>query len=564
MTIKINRQRLAAATVVRAVCVTGVLSGLGMAASLVWAQSDDSQPSPAATTNKVMTKRVSGAQLIGLSNNEIVKQRFIQFLQNSPEILSARVNLQASSYGKDAAQSGFYPKVSVGANANSNSNPDLSNRKSTDITVRQPVYTGGRLTARMSQAEADMTIAKSTFDKTVQDSVLDALIAHNQLVRLDLLVEASRGAQFAVADLYQLEQRRVDLGGGGVTDAQFAKARLAVAQDRLSNFEGQLEEAKATYFRYFGAYSEGASVPELDMPANLLPGNVDKAVQQALFSNPQVKISELQIGRAKYNYEAEAASLLPSLEVVGVQQYYAEVDPYSGKKNNSSVNLRLAYNAFSGGEQTARVGQAASNIETQRALLSSSRLKTEENVRFQWGRRQAALARAASLDEATNEALQVFKNRKKLRDFGRETAIAMLDAQVEYFNVLISYLNAVFDARAASIRLVHGMGQLQPSDEPGQWFTQFFTAKSERAKLQNNLNITRDIARGRTDANSANDLGIKVDAQTVSRAVQFSLTPEATISRKPRNEPTTVKSSPEELKTGPVLKPSMEMTTKSY
>ena len=511
------------------------------------------------------TKRLTREQMANLSPSEVTQQRFLQFLRSNPEIQSAVINLQATDFGKDAAKAGFYPRVSIGANANSSSNPDLNNRQSTDITVRQPLYTAGRLTARVNAAESDTIIAKGTYDKTVQDSVLDALIAHTQLVRMDLLVAASRGGVQAVSDLYELEQRRVDLGGGGVTDAQFAKARLSVAQDRLASFEGQLEEARASFFRYFASYPEGSSIPELDVPDKLLPGNVEKAVSNALVLNPQIKVAENQIVRAKYNYEAESASLWPTLEAVGVQQYYGEADPISGKRSNTSLNLRLAYSAFSGGEQQARVGQAAATIESQRALMTSSRLRTEEGVRFQWGRRAAAMSRAVALDDAARDALNVFKNRKKLRDFGRETAIAMLDAQVEYFNVLVAYLNAAFDARTASIRLLHAMGQLQPpAEDPGAWLTQFFTQRSERQKLEKNLLLTQEISRGKTTSDSATDLGIKVDTRTAERAEQFSLTPESRISRKPRKPEALPDNSQDEKLSKPALKPSMEFGTQRF
>ena len=390
----------------------------------------------------------------------------------------------------------------------------------------QPVYTGGRLTADTKSAEAGGTLAEHQFDKTVQDVVLDAMLAHSTLTRNALLVDASRAAERAVAELLALEEKRVELGGSGLTDAQFARARLAVTQDRLANFEGQFEEARATYFRYFGAYPQGYSLPELEVPRSMFPATVDDAATQGLFANPQIRVAETRIVKARYDYNSENASLYPSVNVVGVQSYFGEPDPITGEDSNSSINLRLSYSAFSGGEQIARVNQAAATVETRRSQLAAARLRVEESVRFQWGKLTAGEGRSRTLLAAQTDSLQVFKNRKRLRDFGRETVIVMLDAQVEYFNVLIAYINARFDQRDAGIRLLHALGQMRPTPgNEGNWFAQFFTEDTERKRLESSLKATEAIASSPSDEKIAERLGISVSAQEVREAERFVLTP---------------------------------------
>ncbi|WP_370263877.1 TolC family protein [Limnobacter sp.] len=524
-----------------------VLSGLVVFCSPIWAQglaADDAEPpedaplsasapgtrvtdQPGVFNSKNLqtrARRIAPADAANMSKEELTKVRFMNMLRTNPEIVTSRINVNASQFIEDGARAAYFPKISVGANASSSST--VNNRQSTDITVTQPLYTAGRITARIKAAETDGTIADANFVKTVQDVVLEGFLAHSTLSRNALLVEASRAAEAAVAQLLALEERRVELGGSGVTDAQFAKARLAVTQDRLVNYEGQFEEARATYFRYFGAYPEGYSIPELDIRRDMLPQQVDDAVTKALFSNPDIRVAESQIVKARHNYTAEEASLYPSLNLVGIQQFFGEPDPLTGRNDDSSVNLRLSYSAFSGGEQVARVNQAAATIDTRRAQLSAARLRVEESVRFQWGKWNAGQSRAQTLRGAYSDSLQVFKNRKRLRDFGRETVIVMLDAQVEYFNVLIAYINAVFDARDASFRLMHAMGLMLPT--PGaesDWFALFFTDRPERQRLEKSLEETANIANTPLDDKIAEKLGIQVTPAEMEKASGFVLTP---------------------------------------
>ena len=395
--------------------------------------------------------------------------------------------------------------------------------------------------------------------------VLEGFLASSTLSRNALLVEASRAAESAVAQLLALEERRVELGGSGVTDAQFAKARLAVTRDRLVNFEGQFEEARATYFRYFGVYPEGYSVPELEIDRSMLPPRVDDAVTKALFSNPEIHVAESQIVKARHNYTAEDASLYPSLNLVGIQQFFGEPDPFTGDRTDSSVNLRLQYNAFSGGEQVARINQAAATIDTRRSQLAAARLRTEESVRFQWGKWTAGQSRSATLRGAYADSLQVFKNRKRLRDFGRETVIVMLDAQVEYFNVLIAYINAVFDARDASFRLMHAMGLMMPT--PGaeaEWFQLFFSKQPERDRLESSLKDTADIASSPADQKIAEKLGLDVSQTEINKAAGFVLTPAQRLQIEKESEKSRVQASEAEQQTRPVLRPAPLLDPRFY
>lgn len=494
-------------------CLTAIAAGLLFTAQFAQGQ-----------TQRMAPRAIPPAVAAQMSIEQQSVERFKSLLRTNPEIATSKINQNASEFVKDSAQSAFYPKISVGANASSSST--TTNRQSTDITVRQPVYTAGRLTARMDSAESEAVIADAEFNKTVQDVVLDGMLAHSALSRNALLVDASRAAVTAVAELLALEEKRVQLGGSGITDAQFARARLAVTQDRLANYEGQFQEAQATYFRYFGAYPQGYAIPELEVTREMLPAELGDAVTKGVFANPSIRIAESEIVKARHNFKAEKASMFPSLEVVGIQQFFGEEDPITGKKSDSSVNLRLSYSAFSGGEQQARVNQAAATIDTRRAQLAAARLRVEESVRFQWGKWFASNARASTLRQAQGDSLQVFKNRKRLRDFGRETVIVMLDAQVEYFNVLIAYINAVFDARDAGIRLMHAMGQFYPTPgSEGAWFKQFFSSKPERKNLEKSLQATEDIASSASDSEIAEKLGINVDSRSVREASKFVLTP---------------------------------------
>lgn len=102
-------------------------------------------------------RRIPPAQAALMSKEELTKIRFLNMLRTNPEIVTSRINVNASQFIEDGARAAYFPRITVGANASSSST--VTNRQSTDVTVTQPIYTAGRITARVKAAETDGTIA---------------------------------------------------------------------------------------------------------------------------------------------------------------------------------------------------------------------------------------------------------------------------------------------------------------------------------------------------------------------------------------------------------------------
>ena len=141
----------------------------------------------------------------------------------------------------------------------------------------------------------------------------------------------------------------------------------------------------------------------------------------------------------------------------------------------------------------------------------------------------------------------------------------MLDAQVEYFNVLIAYINAVFDARDASFRLMHAMGLMMPTPgAEGDWFELFFSKTPERERLESSLKDTADIASSPADQKIAEKLGLDVSQTEVEKAAGFVLTPAQRLEVEKSSERSRVQGSTTEKELRPTLKPAPVLDPRFY
>jgi adhesin transport system outer membrane protein len=83
-------------------------------------------------------------------------------------------------------------------------------------------------------------------------------------------------------------------------------------------------------------------------------------------------------------------------------------------------------------------------------------------VHTAWNQLQNGHERQELLQSAAKIASEVMAFRKRLRDSGKETAINVLDAEVEYYSVLSNMINAEYDSKIAFYRLMYAMGKLTP------------------------------------------------------------------------------------------------------
>ena len=78
--------------------------------------------------------------------------------------------------------------------------------------------------------------------------------------------------------------------------------------------------------------------------------------------------------------------------------------------------------------------------------------------------RQTQICGSLLIIESNPIAEEVFEARRKLRDAGRETAIAVLDAQEEVFDARSKLIAATYDAQVAVFKVLLAMGLLGPDN----------------------------------------------------------------------------------------------------
>lgn len=399
-------------------------------------------------------------------------QSELKMLQDEhPLIRATKYAAEASDLRRQAAWAGFLPQISVSGDKGSENiktapeegdelEPNtLTQRQKWSYTLEQNIFNGGKTFAELGIATADKDLKFSEMRASSQDVLLEAIIAYLQVLRNQLLIRLSEINEQTTLQQLEMEKARVERGGGVVVDELQAATRLQIVRERRVFYEQGMRDAIATYEQVFGRAPQLDKIQDLESFVSLIPSDIDEALTIGKEFNPRLEQIRLQIDRAERSISLEQASLMPKVDFVLSRVRDQEVAGIY-QKNEDSALFKFSWTIFSGGDSINRT--RAARLDRNEAIEReiSTQRKTVESIRMTWNQYQKGLERLNLLEQAADTSRRVMEGRKRLRDAGRETVLAVLDAEVEHFGVLANKVNAMIDTRLGSYRLIHALGRL--------------------------------------------------------------------------------------------------------
>ena len=407
-------------------------------------------------------------------------------LGSHPRIKASESTYQAAGEGVSQAWAPFMPQVAVSADAGMEhvNNPTRRTvneaaynrgRESTNLTVTQNLYNGGADSAALDAARTQEQIAAIDLEVARQEVLLEGITAYLAVVRQTQLVRYARRNEDTIRRQLNLEDERVKRGSGIAVDVLQAKSRLQVSKERRVAFEGALEDSVSTYLQVFDHMPDRKAMMLPDPPLHALPASLEEAIDTAIAENPSMHSSRASILLADYNRDAAVSGYLPSVDLEFQHNYENDVDTVIGVRRDWSLLLKAQWQIFDGLATRAAVAGAAYQHAAAQDNAVYTRRKVVEQVRLMWQAYKTSTERVELLQNAVAIAQEVFANREKLREAGKETLINVLDSENEIYNAQINLAAARNDRRLAAFQLLFTMGRLkmdtvlqaaQPASQP--------------------------------------------------------------------------------------------------
>jgi len=400
-----------------------------------------------------------------------LQSELIHLRENHPMLRATSFALTAAERRETAAKAGWLPKVDVAVESGSEKiattpssagaptqSTDLQRKKQT-VTVTQNLFNGGRTLAGTGVAKIEREMKDADRSATSQEVLLEAITAYLNVLKSQMLISLSAINEQTTKRQLDMEKQRVERGGGVIVDELQAATRLQIVRERRVVYEQGMRDAVSSYEQVFGKTPDLKLFQDVDILKSRMPESVETAVEDADSNNPRLLAARLATERSYRLISMENAGFMPIVDLVGTRNRETGAGQLL-RKEEDSVLVKMSWNLFAGRETLSRAQAAAYDYRESAEKEKNISNKTKESVRVAWNQYKKGIERLELLDSAVKTSQGVMRGRKKLRDAGKETALAVLDSEVEHFGLLANKVNATIDARMGSYRLLSALGKL--------------------------------------------------------------------------------------------------------
>ena len=400
---------------------------------------------------------------------------------SNPTLQGQRASLRALDETYVQAEAGYRPTAGVQATVTTDryrANASGLNRPIPGVTIppvvgetqtsgaalalTQPIYTGGRVAAQISAAEAGILAGREELRATEETVLRDVITAYADVRRDQQDVVILEGD--VVLLLSELEETRARFGVGAITrtDVAETEARVAASQAQLDQARAQLGDSRAAYAAVVGR-NPGALTAEPPLTRGL-PVNLDDAFERAERNSPQIR-------QADFTERASAARLVgaktqtrPTLSLQATLGYsggqVGVATPFVNYSRDVTASAVANFPIFTGGMTSSQIRQAAETNNSDRIGIEVARRQALLTTAQAWNALMGARASLAS-DEAQVRAANIaFEGARQEARVGLRSTLDVLIAEQNLSAAQLALTAARHDEFVAAAALLAATGGL--------------------------------------------------------------------------------------------------------
>jgi len=396
-------------------------------------------------------------------------------LETHQQILAAEADVAAAKLNVDVARGGYYPTASVTANIG-NEKIETDNPTSTrtetslaprevDLSLTQTVWDFGATKATVDSSELAVEQAQATLVQARQGVLFAALSAQLNVASANRVLGYQSNSEASILKQTELEDARVQRGSGFSTDVLQAKTQLAGAQAARVRAQGALRQTLNRYRAVFGTVPTDIAGMELPgVKGVAMPGSEEDVVKGALDSNPQLKVTAIQVALADTEItRSQIAGYRPTITASAEQKYKRDVGGTIGGKSERLVKMEATFDFNMGWVAQNTLLASKSGYSAAASRLKDTRDQVEEQARNAWQGLVTARENAEFLKNQANIAGEFLDLARKERTLGQRSLIDVLSGETSLINALAAADRAQTDVSIASLAVLNAMGQLDLS-----------------------------------------------------------------------------------------------------
>jgi outer membrane protein/S-layer protein transport system outer membrane protein len=414
----------------------------------------------------VLSLALIGVGGLGLkpAHAEGLAEAIAQAYETNPGLLAQRAAMRSIDEQYVQARAAMGPTATASASETSYDNAlsngrAYANTHSEALNVQQPIYTGGRVTAQLNQAQAQVLAERETLRRYEQDFLSRVVQAYMNVRRDEQLLKVNRDTVTVLEKQVSDTSARFAVRENTMTDVAEAKARLGQARATLANAQGQLGISRATFISLVGS-----APASLDAPPRLadLPATIAQALDAAEGNSPQLLSAQYAEQRSRARVAEARAGRLPTVTAQASFSHTPYIPYYPQPYNYAATaTVTVQQPIFSSGQISSQIRQAVEQNNSDRLAIDQARSEMIAGVSSVWEQLAALRTQLKTLEDAAEaDTFSFYGNREEEKSALRST-IDVLNAELELTQTQQALIRARSDEYVSQVQLLQAMGVLK-------------------------------------------------------------------------------------------------------
>lgn len=395
--------------------------------------------------------------------------------RTNPQIQAQRAAVRALDESYVQARAGFGLQASGQVSSTYNYNErDSTNfvgqrteEKDKDYTsarqlvLAQPLYTGGRLTARLNAAEAQIKAGRESLRRAEYDLLTRVVAAYVGVRRDEAILRVSEESAQALAKMLQDSKDKYSVRQVTLTDVEQSTHRYAAARTQVANAKAQLSISRAQYAAIIGQ-APGTLEPEPDLEG--LPATLDQAFDLAELNSPLLLQSAYTEAASRARMAEAKAGRMPQVtgRIDWARGPVAQYDDRLGRVDNYTASVTLTQPLFSSGQISSIVRQSVAENNRDQQLMDDARRNTVFGVSQSWDQLTLFRDSLVTIEEEMRAAAVALYGVREEERFALRSTIEILNAQQELLQAQLNFLRTRANEYTGRVQLLASTGMLRP------------------------------------------------------------------------------------------------------
>ena len=336
----------------------------------------------------------------------------------------------------------------------------IKNNLGAQLVVDQPLYTGGKVTADIAAASAEIRAGRASLRANEGDLLLQTISAYLD-VRRD-----TRSLRIREANLTQLQATlaevvaRREAGELTRTDIAQSETQLGSALAQYNLTREQLEQSRAAYASLVG-FDPGQLALEPALPQ--LPATIDEAFDRATVLNPELAQARFTEIASRERITAARAAGRPNMTVRGMAGLSGKAVPFHSYNDDQSLTVRgiLTVPLSAGGRTAALISQSMNTNTADRIRIEAARRLMVQSVANAWNQVVTAGRNIAVGEQQVRSAETFYEGTFEEYRAGLRSTFDVLFAQGTLRDARIALISAQRDRYVAQAALLRHIGLLE-------------------------------------------------------------------------------------------------------